>query len=221
MKNLNQWIWVVLAVSILIPATGIAETVYVSENFEITMRTGPGADRKIISLLESGQALEMVEKGAEWSMVSTPAGKEGWVLNRYLTADQPCAMVLSRMRQEFDVLQATYKDLKNRFDQLSARKKNTDADLSQSLKEREELTNAFETLRQEASEYLNLKKRHEKVTTDLAEERKRSAALDEENMQMKRNRIIQWVWTGGGIMLAGFFIGLFSSGRRKPRSSLY
>ena len=40
-------------------------------------------------------------------------------------------------------------------------------------------------------------------------------------MQMKRSRIIQWVLTGGGIMLVGFFIGLFSSGRRKPRSGLY
>jgi hypothetical protein len=43
------------------------------------------------------------------------------------------------------------------------------------------------------------------------------AKLDEENMQMKRNRIIQWVLTGGGIMLVGFFIGLFSSSRSKSQ----
>ncbi len=33
--------------------------------------------------------------------------------------------------------------------------------------------------------------------------------------------LIQWVLTGGGIMLAGFFIGLFSAGPRRRRSSLY
>jgi SH3 domain protein len=68
---------------------------------------------------------------------------------------------------------------------------------------------------------LNLKKRYEKTAADLEEEKNRSAKLDEENMQMKRNRIIQWVWTGGGILLLGFFLGLFSSSRRKSRSSLY
>ncbi len=52
-------------------------------------------------------------------------------------------------------------------------------------------------------------------------EKTRSAKLDEENLEMKRDRIIQWVLTGGGITLVGFFIGLFSAGRRKPRSSLY
>jgi SH3 domain protein len=221
MKTPQPWMWILLAALVIMPGAGAAETAYVTENFEITMRTGPGNDRKIISLVESGKALEVMEKGDEWSRVSTPGGKEGWVLNRYLTDAQPCAMVLNRVRQDHDVLKATYRDLKAQFEQISSEKKNTDADLSQSRQEREELAASYEALKQESSEYLKLKKRHEKVTADLAAERTRSAKLDEENMQMKRNRIIQWVLTGGGIMLVGFFIGLFSSSRRKPRSSLY
>ncbi len=66
-----------------------------------------------------------------------------------------------------------------------------------------------------------LKQRHKQVTADLEAEKTLAAKLDEENMQLKRSRIIQWVLTGGGIMLLGFFIGLFSSSRRKSRSSLY
>jgi SH3 domain protein len=221
MKNPNIWFWMVLIGLLLPSAASVAETVYVSEDFEITMRTGPGTDRKIISLVQSGKALEIMEKGEEWSMVRAPGGKEGWVLNRYLTANQPCAMVLDRVRQDYDVLAAKYNELKDRFDELDAQKKVTDADLSQSKQARDELSTAFETLKKESSEFLKLKKRHQQVATDLEAEKTRSAKLDEENMQMKRNRIIQWVLTGGGIMLVGFFIGLFSSSRRKPRSSLY
>lgn len=221
MKNLNVWYWMVL-LGLLIPAaTSFAETVYVSEDFEITMRTGPGTDRKIISLVQSGKALEIIEKGEEWSMVRTLNGKEGWVLNRYLTASQPCAMVLERVRQDYDVLAAKFEDMKTKFDELNTQKKVTDADLSQSQQDRDELSAAYENLRKESSEFLKLKKRHQEVAADLETERTRSAKLDEENMQMKRNRIIQWVLTGGGIMLVGFFIGLFSSSRRKQRSSLY
>jgi SH3 domain protein len=221
MKSLKVWFWMVLIGLLILPAASVAETVYVSEDFEITMRTGPGSDRKIISLVQSGKALEIVEKGEEWSMVRDHGGKEGWVLNRYLTASQPCPMVLDRVRQDYDVLAAKYKGLKETFDVLDAQKKATDADLSQNQKDRDELSTAYETLKKESSEFLKLKQRHKQVTADLEAEKTLSAKLDEENMQMKRSRIIQWVLTGGGIMLVGFFIGLFSSSRRKSRSSLY
>lgn len=221
MKSLKVGFWMVLIGLLILPAASVAETVYVSEDFEITMRTGPGSDRKIISLVQSGKALEILKKGDEWSMVRAPGGREGWVLNRYITPSQPCAMVLTRVRQDFDVLTAKYEDLKNNFDQLNAQKKATDSDLSQNQKDRDELSTAYETLKKEAADFLKLKQRHKQVTADLDAEKTLSAKLDEENMQMKRSRIIQWVLTGGGIMLVGFFIGLFSSSRRKSRSSLY
>ncbi len=117
MKSLKVGFWMVLIGLLILPAASVAETVYVSEDFEITMRTGPGTDRKIISLVQSGKALEILEKGDEWSMVRDHNGKEGWVLNRYITPNQPCAMVLGRVRQDFDVLTAKYKDLKDNFDE--------------------------------------------------------------------------------------------------------
>ena len=221
MKNLNVWIWMVLIGLLIPPAASVAETVYVTEDFEITMRTGPGTDRKIISLIKSGKALEILDKGEEWSNVRASNGKEGWVLNRYLTASQPSAMVLDQVRQDYDVLTAKFEDLKAKFGEVDAQKKASDADLSQSNQDRDELSTAYKKLKKESSEFLKLKQRHQQVTADLEAEKTRSAKLDEENMQMKRSRIIQWVLTGGGIMLVGFFIGLFSSSRSKSRSSLY
>ena len=221
MKSLKVGFLMVLIGLLILPAASVAETVYVSEDFEITMRTGPGTDRKIISLVKSGRALEVLEKGEEWSMVRTLNGREGYVLNRYLTADQPCAMVLERVKQDYDVLAAKFEGLKESFDALEADKKVTDADLSKNLKDRDQLRIAYENLKKESADFLKLKTRHQQMTADLEAEKTLSAKLEEENMQMKRSRIIQWVLTGGGIMLVGFFIGLFSSSRRKSRSSLY
>ena len=221
MKTLCARFWMVFISLCILPTVTFAQTVYVSEDFEITMRTGPGTDRKIISLIQSGKALEMLEKGEEWSMVRTANGREGWVLNRYLTENKPCAMVLDRVRQDYDVLAAQYKDIKAQYDELSTQKKVLDDDLSQSRQDRDELSQAYATLKKDSAEYLKLKKRHQQITAELEAEKTRSAKLDDENMQMKRSRIIQWVLTGGGIMLVGFFIGLFSSSRRKTRSGLY
>lgn len=221
MKNPKAWFWMVLLGLLVTAAVCIAETVYVTENFEITMRTGPGVDRKIISLVQSGNALEILEKGKDWSKVRMHNGKNGWVLNRYITANKPCAMVLDRVKQDHDAMRVKFEEMKTELDNLNARKKTIDSDLSQSRQERDDLSTAYESLKKESSEYLKLKKLHQKVAADLEAEKTRSAKLDEENMQMKRTRIIQWVLTGGGIMLIGFFIGIFSSSRRKSRSSLY
>jgi SH3 domain protein len=203
----------------ILPAASFAETVYVSDHFEIPLRTGPAADRKIISLPQSGTVLELLEKGEEWSQVRESNGREGWALNRYLSPTPPSAMVLERVRRDYEALAAKYKDLQERFNELDAQKKTIDADLSQTRRSGDELSAAYETLKKESADFLKLKQRHQTVTAELEAEKNRSAELDDENMQMKRNRIIQWVLTGGGIMLVGFFIGLFSSSRRKARSS--
>jgi SH3 domain protein len=219
MKNLQAGFWMILIGLFILPAASIAETVYVSDHFEIPLRTGPGADRKIISLPQSGTVLELLEKGEEWSQVREPNGREGWALNRYLSPTPPSAMVLERVRRDYEALAAKYKDLQERFNELDAQKKTIDADLSQTRRSGDELSAAYETLKKESADFLKLKQRHQTVTAELEAEKNRSAELDDENMQMKRNRIIQWVLTGGGIMLVGFFIGLFSSSRRKARSS--
>ena len=171
MKTLDARLLVVLIGFIIFPTTTLAETVYVSEDFEITMRTGPGTDRKIISLIQSGKALEIVEKGSDWSMVRTVNGKEGWVLNRYLTESEPCAMVLDRVRQDYDVLVAQHKDIKAQYEDLLARTKVLDTDLSQSRQDRDELSQAYTSLKKDSAEFLKLKKRHQEVSAELQAEK--------------------------------------------------
>ncbi len=58
MKSLKVGFWMVLVGILILPAASVAETVYVSEDFEITMRTGPGSDRKIISLVQRNSFLQ-------------------------------------------------------------------------------------------------------------------------------------------------------------------
>ena len=91
---------------ILAAFPAFAETSYVNDEMHITFRSGPASDRKIIKLLVLGQPLEVVLKEGEWAMVRLPDGKEGWVLHRYLTAAEPCDMVLERLSANHTALTA-------------------------------------------------------------------------------------------------------------------
>lgn len=221
MINPRLWAWAFLLALAVMPAAGRAQSAYVSDEFEITLRSGPAGDRKIMALVKSGTPLEIREKQDEWSLVRLPDGKEGWVLNRYLTPRAPSARVLEQLRKEHDTLTAAHRELKERFERLDLEKKAADADLSALRRNHEELNAAYDTLKRESADFLALRQRHEETAAQLEAEKTRSAKLDEENLQMKRDRILQWVLAGGGITLVGFFLGLFSAGRRKPRSSLY
>lgn len=221
MKNLQTWFWMILIGAVILPAAAAAQTVYVTESFEITLRTGPGVDRRIVQLIPSARALELLERGDEWSRVRTAGGREGWVLNRYISTDEPCALVLDRVKQDSDLLSAQYQDLKAAFDALEAQTAQLNSDLSKNREVSQEISQAYETLKIESADFLRIQSQNQQLTAALEAEKTRSAKLDQENMQMKRSQFVQWTLTGGGIMLIGFFIGLFSSSRRKARSSLY
>ena len=84
-------------ISIILPlllATNVAaaQTRYVTDIFEITLRSGKSTQNEIVRMLPSGTALEVIETDAKsgYTRVRTPSGKDGWVLSRYLM-DLPSA----------------------------------------------------------------------------------------------------------------------------------
>ena len=78
-----------------------AETVYVSDQLSITVRTGKGTHRKIIALIKSDQKVEALEKGEEWTLVRLQNGKKGWVLSRYLTNSIPKSIQLESLQLKY------------------------------------------------------------------------------------------------------------------------
>ena len=110
-----------------------AETMYVSDQLSITVRTGKGTNRKIIALIKSDQKVETIEKGEEWTLVRLQDGKEGWVLSRYLTNSIPNSIQLELLQLKYDNLEQQAKSLALEIDKLKSDNKK----LSISLAEKE------------------------------------------------------------------------------------
>ncbi len=78
-----------------------AETMYVADIVKITVRTGPGTEHKIITMVKSGQKVEVLQPDIHWSEVRLTNGKQGWVLNRFLTTEKPCRLLLESLQKKF------------------------------------------------------------------------------------------------------------------------
>lgn len=66
-----------------------AETVYVSNRFEIGVHENTDIDSVIVAVIPSGTPLEVLDRDGEFVEVQTPDGTKGWVDARYVVNDRP------------------------------------------------------------------------------------------------------------------------------------
>ena len=198
-------------------AVGFAETRYVTDLLKLPLRTGPSTEYKILALVESGQRLEVVEPGENWSMVRLDNGKEGYVLNRYLVTQPTSAVRLEQLQSKHAVLKQQADALieeNNRFKEENETFKTT---LDSNEKALKKLDTDYKDLKASAAEFLSLKKKYQEVSTKLAEQTKRANALDKELSGLEMNQYIKWFLAGSGVLLVGFIIGFSAKrGRRRP-----
>jgi len=196
-----------------------AQQMFVKEMMKITMRTGPGNDRKILALVNTGQAVDVVEAGDEWSLVRLGDGKEGYVLTRFLTEEEPSSISLEKLTHQYTTLAAKHKALAEENTRLKETVQRLTTEVQTGTKALKDLQKDYEKLKSGAAEYLELKAKHQQTATHLADQTKRANQLETEFTELVRNRNIKWFLSGAGVLILGFIVG-YSSKRQRRRSSL-
>jgi SH3 domain protein len=206
--------------AVLIAAfSGAAQTRYVTNNLSITLRTGPGNDRKIIAQPRAGTPLEIIKAGDNYTKVKTPGGTQGFVLTRFLTSKMPADIVLARLQKEHERVVGQYEALKQQASQLDTATKGLTGDLAETQSALEKLTVEHESLKRESQEFLKLKAKYQKSTKEASEARSRADKVDKELQQLYSSQLNTGLLYGGGLIVLGFIVG-FIVKKPKRRSPL-
>ncbi len=201
-------------------ATAIqAETMFISDNLKITLRSGPSTGNKILAVLQSGQTVEVVNPGDEWSQVTMADGKEGWVLSRYLTPNPTHNLRLERLDTKHKNLMAQAAALLEENNKLKAESKRLRSEFQTTQNQMQKTTSEYETLKTEAAEFLTLKANYDRAASQLAEQTEKAQTLEEQLTKMEMNYAIKWFLAGSAVLIVGFLIG-FSTKRQRRRPSL-
>ena len=180
---------IICAVILLASEAGFAQTKYVSDEFEIMLRTGQSGRHEILRQIKSGTPLTVLEQGGNYTKVRLGSGVEGWVLTRYLS-NQPSG------RDRLATLEKRYDDLKQRFDQKVEQEK-------QSL--HKEITR----LERIAKKPLELQRENANLKAQLEEEKQLYVELQKESEVLKspyKDR--QWFVTGALVVLGSMLVGI-------------
>ncbi len=203
----------------LFSASVYGQTMYVSDVLKLTLRSGPSIENKILAVIDSGQMMEIVEFGDEWSQVQLPNGKEGWVLSRYLTPNETNNIKLQRLETKHKNLMVQAAELLEENNRLKAENKKLSTAFEADQKQLVKVRTDYETLKTEASEFLTLKTRYKRAASQLAEQTAKAQKLEEQLSRLGMNTYIKWFLAGSGVLIVGFIIG-FSSKRQRRRPAL-
>lgn len=219
--SLSLRILLPLAVVLLCCSLASAATWYVKPSAEVPVRSGQGADFKILAVVPDGMAVELLEEVDPWARIRTPGGTEGWLLKRYLTSEPPLATTLASLQTEKARLEGTSEEISRKFSELSATHAQREQELNVCRADRDEALNNYETLRQDTADVIGLQKRLAETTRELQVDREKLTALELAAKNEKRNNALMWFLAGGLVMLGGWLMGMMTARSRKRKTSLY
>lgn len=221
MKSYVRILGIVGICLVLLSTAVLAETrYYINDSVKITMRTGPATDRKIISLLNIGQEVEILKAEDEWTLVRLLNGKEGWVISRFITDQTPDRMQLEALRKNHAILQNKAASLLEENKALKDENRKLATDLNTTEKKEKNLSNAYETLKRESKQFLELQAKFKEATTKLAAQTQKAEKYEDELTKLLWNKNIKWFLSGAGVLILGFIIG-YSTKRQRRHSSLF
>lgn len=213
----------VMFVGVLIAGLVSAESVWVSDQFEVMLRTGPSTSNAIERMLPSGTRLEVLERDTEtgYSRVRTSGGTEGWVLTRYLMNEpsareqlQTLTQRLTSANQEGTSLSTQLLAVQGEYDAAKRRIESLETD-------REALATELDEIKRTAADVLAINNQNQELREQLAAAELQVATLQQQNRELSRQATRYWFMSGGLVLLVGIVLGVWLPRIRWQRRSRY
>lgn len=212
-----------LVANLVFTLTAFGESVWVSDQFEVTLRTGPSTTNAIQLMLDSGTELELLEENSEsgYSRVMTRGGTEGWVLSRYLMTEPAARDQLARLTQQLTEATAEGTSLDSQLATIRSEydaAKNRIAELEQ---DNAALQAEIEEIRRKAADVLAIDNQNMNLQQQLTDAEMTVSILEQENAQLASRTSRNWFITGALVLFGGVILGLLLPRLSWSRRSRY
>lgn len=187
-----------------------ANTLYVSDELTIPMRTGASNQHRILRFLQSGTALT-VKDGTEengYTLITTRDDKEGWVETSKLMQNQSARDRIVILNRRMDRMKAREGDLKKNIAELEGQRNELQQQQADLKRKHRALEDELAKLKKTAAEPILISRKNRTLEHELAQERATTQALEQENRELKERDIKEWFMIGAGVSIGSLFFGL-------------
>ncbi|MCK5383728.1 MAG: TIGR04211 family SH3 domain-containing protein [Gammaproteobacteria bacterium] len=206
MKN----IFMVVSCLLILTGNAMAETRYVSDTLEITMRSGKGTSFGITRMLRSGTPVEVlgVDKKSGYTQVRTNSGKEGWVLSRFLMKGQAARDRLATAEKNLAELELENRKLTTAMATLNEEKGTLESTLQKLEGESRGVSQELAEIRRTASSALTIDSENKNMKGRMVSLERQLQTVQQENETLKDRTARDWFMVGAAVVLLGIIVGL-------------
>lgn len=208
---------------LLAASAATAAPAWVSDEFEITLRSGPSTGNAIQLMVKSGMQLEVLERDADsgYSQVRTPGGTEGWVLTRYLMSEPSARQQLETLTGQLTNASTRGESLDSQLATVKNEYNSANRQITTLEREKSELESELAEIRRTAANVLGINEQNKKLMDDLASAEIRADTLEQENRQLSGQTVRYWFMAGALVLLIGIILGIWLPRIRWQRRSGY
>ena len=202
--------FILVSLSLILVSNVVAETLYVSDTLEITMRSGKGTNFGIIRMLRSGTSVTVLEvdKKTGYSQVRTKSGKVGWVLSRFLMKGKAARDRLAAAEKELAELELESSKMKTAMTALTQEKAVLQTQLSKLDGESRNVSQELTEIKRTASSALAIDSENKDLKSRLVSLERRLQTVQQENEGLKDRTARDWFMVGAAVVLLGIIVGL-------------
>lgn len=212
-----------LVAAIFVASAASAQSAWVSDEFEVTLRTGPSTSNTIALMVPSGTQLQILEEVQEmgYTRVRTGGGTEGWVLTRYLMGEPSAREQLETLsRQLIDAneeaasMGAQLGTIRNEYDAANRMILGLETDNA-------ELQSQLEDISSRAANTLAIDRQNQVLQQKLTDAEIRISVLEQEKERLASQSGRNWFITGSAVLIVGVLLGLVLPRMKFQRRSRY
>jgi SH3 domain protein len=195
---------------LILSGNAVAETRYVSDTLEITLRSGKGTSFGITRMLRSGTPVKVldVDKKSGYTQVRTNSGKEGWVLSRFLMKGQAARERLATTEKSLAELELENRKVTTAMASLKEEKGALESNLSTLEGESRGVSQELAEIRRTASSALAIDSENKDMKGRMVSLERQLQTVQQENETLKDRTARDWFMVGAAVVVLGIFIGL-------------
>lgn len=222
-KSLSLRAFAVLVFGLSLSLQSVAESVWISDEFEVTLRTGPSTSNAIQLMLSSGTALEVLERDADsgYARVRTTGGTEGWVLTRYLMNEPSARQQLEALSSQLTSANERGSSMGSQLDGIRREYQNATATITKLESEKKQLEAELAEIKRTAANVLAIDSQNKNLQEKLTDTEIKVSILEEENRALSGQTTRNWFITGALVLFGGILVGLILPRMRWQRRSRY
>jgi len=203
----------VLMLLLLLPGAGVfaQETQYISDMVLVPVRSGAGANYRIVNRgLPSGTALLVLDQSedGEWAEIETRGGTRGWIPTQYLQKDPPAGLLINDLRLELERVRGERDRVVSQLNQSSSEASEADETIIELQSTLDSTQAELTEVKRVSAAALDLDLLNQQLVAELESERSDADLLRLENVRLRERIANNQILDGALAVLLGVILAV-------------